>query len=218
MEIIDVLGKPCPLPVIEAKKALRKAAPGEGVQILVDNDISRQNLEKMARGLGYTAAFEVREDGNILVSIGAAALPPAKPQAKPGAVAVSDAVPAALPSAGPAGAAAPEGLVVAIGKNTMGTGNDELGAILIKGFIYSLTELDSPPETLLFFNSGVYLSTEGSNVLGDLKTLEKKGTIIASCGTCLDFYKLKDKLAVGSVTNMYAIASALAEAAKLINL
>ncbi|MDR1445009.1 MAG: sulfurtransferase-like selenium metabolism protein YedF [Treponema sp.] len=203
MEIINVLGKPCPIPVIEAKKALRKAAPGEGVQVLVDNDISRQNLEKMARGLGYTSAFEIREDGNILVSIGAAVLPAAKTGA--------DSAPAAVP-------AAEGGLVVAIGKNTMGTGNDELGAILIKGFIYSLTELDTPPETLLFFNSGVYLSTEGSNVIEDLKTLEKKGTIIASCGTCLDFYKRKDKLAVGSVTNMYAIASALAEAAKLINL
>jgi selenium metabolism protein YedF len=214
MEIVNVLGKPCPIPVIEAKKALRKAAPGEGVQILVDNDISRQNLEKMARGLGYAAAFEVREDGNILVSIG--------PAAKPGLGAGADSAagPAVSPAAACVLSTAPEaqGLVVAIGKNTMGTGNDELGAVLIKSFIYSLTELDSPPETLLFFNSGVYLSTQGSNVIADLKTLEEKGTVIASCGTCLDFYKIKDKLAVGSVTNMYAIASALAEAAKLINL
>jgi TusA-related sulfurtransferase len=110
MEIINVLGKPCPIPVIEAKKALRNAAPGETVRVLVDNDISRQNLEKMAAGLGCPSAFEAQGDGNILVSITAAA---------------SQAAPS---SGGP-------GFVAAIGKNTMGAGNDELGAILIKSFI-----------------------------------------------------------------------------------
>jgi selenium metabolism protein YedF len=195
MKTINVLGKPCPIPVIEAKKALRKAAPGETVRVLVDNDISRQNLEKMAAGLGCPSAFEVQGDGNILVRITAAA-----------------------PAAAPVLSGGGRGLVAAIGKNTLGAGDDELGAVLIKSFIYSLTELDSPPETLLFFNSGVRLTTEGSAVIGDLKTLEAKGTVISSCGTCLDFYRLKDKLAVGNVTNMYAIASAMADAAKVINL
>lgn len=194
MEIINVTGKPCPIPVIEAKKALRNAAAGEQVGMLVDNDISRQNLEKMAAGLGCPCSSETREDGNILVTVTAAgpaaALPPGEDQ----------------------------GLVVAIGKNTMGTGNDELGAILIKGFFYALTELDRPPETILFFNSGVRLTTEGSTVIGDLKKLEERGTIVSSCGTCLDFYQLKDRLAVGNVTNMYAIAAAMGSAARLVNL
>ncbi|GHV68274.1 sulfurtransferase-like selenium metabolism protein YedF [Spirochaetia bacterium] len=191
MDVINVLGKPCPIPVIEAKKALRKAATGEQVKVLVDNDISRQNLEKMAGGMGLPFVHEKQDDGNIVVTI----------------------------TAGIAAAASPVGgLVVAIGKNTMGTGNDDLGAILMKAFIYSLTEMDTPPETLLFFNSGVMLSTEGSNAIADIKTLEQKGTIVSSCGTCLDFYKLKEKLAVGNVTNMYAIAQAMGEAAKLINL
>ncbi|MDR2370729.1 MAG: sulfurtransferase-like selenium metabolism protein YedF [Treponema sp.] len=199
MEIINALGKPCPIPVIEAKKALRKAAPGETVRVLVDNDISRQNLEKMAKGSGCASSFETQADGNILVSISVAE----------GA------------GAGTAEAAPPirdEGLAVAFSKNTMGTGDDALGAILVKAFIYSLTELDNPPETLLFFNSGVRLTIEGSNALADLKTLESKGTIISSCGTCLDFYKVKDKLAIGNVTNMYAIASAMGSAGKLINI
>jgi selenium metabolism protein YedF len=100
----------------------------------------------------------------------------------------------------------------------MGSGNDDLGAILIKGFIYSLTELDKPPEAVLFFNSGVRLTTEGSTALEDLKKLEEKGTVISSCGTCLDFYKVKEKLAVGGVTNMYAIVEAMKEAGRLINL
>lgn len=198
MDIINVLGKPCPIPVIEAKKVLRKAAAGEKVRLLVDNDISRQNLEKMAQGMGLPCAHEKQDDGNILVIITAGE-------------------PKELPVAS-GGTGSTGGLAVAIGRAAMGSGSDELGAILVKAFIYSLTELDRPPETLLFFNSGVKLSTEGSNAIADLKTLEAKGTVIASCGTCLDFYGLKEKLAVGSVTNMFAIASAMADAGKLINI
>ena len=201
METINAVGKPCPIPVIEAKKALRTCAAGEQVQILVDNDISRQNLAKMAAGMGFPCSHEPQADGNILVSITVEPAAAAKPA-----------------GAEPSGAAGGGAFVAAIGRNVMGGGNDELGAVLIKAFIYSLTELDRPPEILLFFNSGDHLTTEGSNVLGDLKTLEAKGTVISSCGTCLDFYRLKEKLAVGNVTNMYAIASAMAEAGRLINL
>ncbi|MDR2483606.1 MAG: sulfurtransferase-like selenium metabolism protein YedF [Treponema sp.] len=201
METINAVGKPCPIPVIEAKKALRTCAAGEQVQILVDNDISRQNLAKMAAGMGFPCSHEPQDGGNILVSITAAASASSKAAA-----------------AGPAGSEGGGAFVAAIGRNVMGGGNDELGAVLIKAFIYSLTELDRPPEMLLFFNSGVKLTTEGSNVLADLKTLEAKGSVISSCGTCLDFYQLKEKLAIGNVTNMYAIASAMAEAGRLINL
>jgi selenium metabolism protein YedF len=193
MEIINVLGKPCPIPVIEAKKALRKTPVGEKIQILVDNDISRQNLEKMAKAMGSPCGYEKREDGNFLVTITAAE--DTRNQDSGGG-----------------------SLVAAIGRNTMGSGNDDLGAILIKGFIYSLTEMDKPPDAMLFFNSGVKLTTEGSTSLEDLKKLEEKGTVISSCGTCLDFYKVKEKLAVGGVTNMYAIAEAMKEAGRLINL
>jgi selenium metabolism protein YedF len=190
-ELIDVTGKPCPIPVIEAKKALRQAAVGEVARILVDNDIARQNLGKMAAGMGYPFAYEPRPDGKILVSITAAP-----------ALKVSDT----------------GDLVIAIGKNAMGTGDDELGVILMKAFIYSLTELDTPPALMVFFNSGVRLTSADSAVLKDLKALEEKGCVLSSCGTCLDFYQLKDKLAIGNVTNMYAIASAMGSAARLINL
>ncbi|MDR2535964.1 MAG: sulfurtransferase-like selenium metabolism protein YedF [Treponema sp.] len=193
MNTINALGKPCPIPVIEAKKALRKTPDGEQVNILVDNDISRQNLEKMAQALGLPCSHEKQPDSSILVTI--TAKTSASETGETGSV-----------------------LVVALGQNTMGQGNDDLGGILVKAFIYSLTELDKPPAAMLFFNSGVKLAVEGSNVIADLKTLEAKGTVISSCGTCLDFYNVKDKLAVGNVTNMYAIASAMADAGKLINL
>ena len=192
MELINMVGKPCPIPVIEAKKAIRMATPGQSVQLLVDNDVSRQNLQKMAEGIGCGFAYEEQPDGNVLVTLTAR---------ESCAVMEQD-----------------EGYVVAVGACTMGRGDDELGAMLMKSYIYSLTQLDFPPVSMMFFNSGVKITTEGSASLEDLKALEAKGTVIASCGACLDFYQLKEKLQVGSVTNMYAIAGTMSNASRLVNL
>ncbi|MDR1194832.1 MAG: sulfurtransferase-like selenium metabolism protein YedF [Peptococcaceae bacterium] len=194
--MINVTGKPCPIPVIEAKKALRAAAAGEKVELLVDNDIARQNLQKLAAGTGCGFQYEAAAEGNILVTLipGEKSGPAADPDREGG------------------------GLVVAIGSDAMGRGEDELGRTLIKSYIYALTELDTPPEYLLFFNSGVKLTTAGSNALADLGVLADKGTNISSCGACLNFYGLTEKLAVGSVTNMYAIATTMAQARRVVNL
>ncbi len=191
MEILNMAGKTCPVPVIETKKALAAAAPGSQLQVLVDNDIARQNLSRLAAKLGCGFQHEEKE-GDILVTF---SLPQSQVQ-------VAEA----------------EGAVVAIGAATMGRGDDKLGAMLMKSFVYSLTELDVPPEAVLFFNGGVHLACEGAATLEDLRVLAEKGVQVAACGACLDFYGLKDKLAVGHVTNMYAIASSMAGAARLINL
>ncbi|MDR1045645.1 MAG: sulfurtransferase-like selenium metabolism protein YedF [Candidatus Adiutrix sp.] len=194
MTILNMTGKPCPIPVIEAKKALRGKTAGESLSVLVDNDISRQNLQKMAEGLGHGFAYESRADGNFLATISLGTGSRLMEQEEAG------------------------GLVVAVGRDRMGAGSDELGRTLMKSFIYSLTELDLAPEQILFYNSGVLLSTEGSGVLDDLASLSEKGVIISSCGACLNYFGLTEKLKVGNVTNMYAILSGMAEARKLINL
>ena len=98
----------------------------------------------------------------------------------------------------------------------MGEGNDELGKVLIKGFLYAITQLDTLPDTMLFYNGGATLTTEGSDSLEDLKSLEAQGVEIMTCGTCLNYYDLSDKLAVGSITNMYAIVETLSNADKII--
>ena len=98
----------------------------------------------------------------------------------------------------------------------MGSGNDELGKVLIKGFIYAVTQLDKLPKTMLFYNGGATLTCEGSDSLEDLKSLEAQGVNIMTCGTCLDYYGIKEKLAVGSLTNMYVIAETMAGADKII--
>ena len=103
-----------------------------------------------------------------------------------------------------------------ISSSVMGNGDDELGKILMKGFIYALSQLDTLPETILFYNGGVFLTTEGSDSLEDLKSMEAQGVKILSCGTCLNYYGLTEKLQVGSVTNMYVIAEKMAGASNLI--
>ena len=97
-----------------------------------------------------------------------------------------------------------------------GSGNDELGKVLIKGFIFAVTQLDTLPKTMLFYNGGATLTTEDSDSLEDLKSLEAQGVEIMTCGTCLDYYGLKDKLAVGTVTNMYSIVETMAKAGRIV--
>ena len=104
------------------------------------------------------------------------------------------------------------GTVVAVGSDRMGEGSEELGRILIKSFIFALTQLDDLPDKILFYNGGAKLTVEGSESLEDLKTLEEQGVEIQTCGTCLDYYGIKDKLAIGGVTNMYSIVETLQNA------
>jgi selenium metabolism protein YedF len=190
-----MLGLPCPLPVINAKKALREASEGQIIEVLVDNDIAVQNLTKMAVALGCQVVGAPLGDGNFKVEIIAR-------DNKPESLAGQDG----------------GGLVVAVGTQTMGRGDEILGKNLLKAFLYSLTEIEPAPEYLLFFNGGAFMTTEGSAALKDLQTLIDRGAVVGTCGACLDFYQLKDKLKVGAVTNMFAIVQTMAQAKRLINL
>ena len=98
----------------------------------------------------------------------------------------------------------------------MGKGDPELGRILMKGFIYTLSEMEKLPKTILFYNEGVKLVIDGAESLQDLKSLEKRGVEILACGTCLNFYGVTEKLSVGSVTNMYTIIERQLNATKVI--
>lgn len=170
------------------------------------------------------------------VAAPAPAVSPAPVAAAP-APAVSPAPAAApAPAASPAPAAAPippasvpqeqpkpgipspiaKGTVLVLASDAMGNGDDELGRLLMKGFFYATVEQVQLPETILFYNSGVFLTTEGSAVLNDLKELESRGVRLLSCGTCLNHYGLFDKLKVGEVTNMYELASLMFQAGKII--
>jgi selenium metabolism protein YedF len=109
-------------------------------------------------------------------------------------------------------------LVVAISSNTMGRGDDELGQVLLRSYLHTLTEITPQPDTLIFFNSGVKLATEGSQSLDDLRLLADQGVQILLCGTCLGHFDLKERVAVGEISNMYAISETMLGAGKVINL
>ena len=109
-----------------------------------------------------------------------------------------------------------KGMLVVLSANVMGTGDSKLGTSLMKAFVFALTKQDQLPDTILCYNSGAYLTCEGADTLEDLKLLESEGVTVLTCGTCLDFYGLKEKLAVGGVTNMYDIVERMENAAQII--
>ena len=101
--------------------------------------------------------------------------------------------------------------------NAAATPTEEVpGRALLKAFVFALTQQDKLPKTILFYNGGAALTCEGSPMLEDLKALEAQGVEIMTCGTCLNFYGLTEKLAVGSVTNMYAIVEKLTQAGNVV--
>jgi selenium metabolism protein YedF len=212
MKTLDMRGEPCPIPVVNAKKALFESGStdADGVVVLVDNIIAVQNLEKMAKGTG--CGFSYLETGasqyTVTITKGAGA------GIEKGAVAEgpSAEAPSRLP-AGNNGA-----LAVLITADSMGRGAEDLGRLLIKGFIFSLSQLNPPPFALIFLNSGAHLTTAGANTVPDLKTLEEKGTGIYTCGTCANYYKLTEKLAVGSIVDMMAITNLLSRAQSVITI
>ena len=106
--------------------------------------------------------------------------------------------------------------IVVVSSDKMGSGNEELGKVLMKSFLFAVTQLEELPKTMLFYNGGATLTTEESDSLEDLKNLEAQGVEIMTCGTCLDYYGLKEKLAVGTVTNMYSIVETMEQASKVI--
>ena len=106
--------------------------------------------------------------------------------------------------------------VVAIASDKMGEGAEELGKTLLKAFVFSLTQQDKLPKTILFYNGGAHLTCAGSPMLDDLKALEAEGVEILTCGTCLNFYGLTEQLAVGGVTNMYVIAEKMLTAGNVV--
>lgn len=200
---VDAMGKVCPIPVIMTKKVLQGLTGPAVIEVEVDNEVAVQNLTRLANSENLPVKADKLEEKHFLITMEAEkAIGLDKEQE------AQDEVCCAPDRRGDT--------VVAISSATMGVGNDELGKILIKGFIYSLSQLEELPNTILFYNGGATIPVEGSVSLEDLRNMEAQGVTIKTCGTCLDYYKLKEKLAVGSVTNMYDIVETLSKAARII--
>lgn len=196
--IVDARGKACPTPVIMTKKAV-ESAPGKTVTVVVDNEVAKENVSKFASSISYDVAVESSEGLYYLtLTPPGGTTQPVTMENQPDVMKCESTLES-------------QTYVVVVTTDAFGQGDSTLGKLLMKNYIYALKELDNKPSSIIFLNRGVFLTTEGSEVINDLKELGKIGVEIISCGTCLDYYNLKEKLQVGSVGNMYTIAEKMSK-------
>ncbi|MDO4552500.1 MAG: sulfurtransferase-like selenium metabolism protein YedF [Bacillota bacterium] len=198
--VVNAIGEACPIPVVKTRKALEQMKEPGILEIHVDNAVAVQNLERFAGNRGLQAASEKQDDKHYVVKVRVEELQEARTEEEED-FCVPD---------------KRSDTVVAISSDCMGTGSDELGAALMKGFIYALAQQKELPKAILFYNGGARLTVEGAVSVEDLKGMEARGVEILTCGTCLNFYGLTEKLAVGAVTNMYDIVEKLNGVSKVI--
>lgn len=199
MKQIDTRGHLCPTPLIMAKKGLDEINGGDEFAIMTDNETSFNNLMSYLKDAGANPTSKQLRESYLIsgkkalvdknVDVEAYCEVPGQPSNK---------------------------YVVAIKSQKMGEGSDELGAILMRGFINALTEADVKPTHVVLYNSGVNLTAEGTDTANTLQKLEDIGVTILVCGTCVDYYQLKGKIKVGMVSNMYQITNILAKTGHIV--
>ena len=187
---LNCLGMACPWPVVEAKKAMEEKEDGL-LEIEVDNETCVQNLRRLAAKYDFTVASESISDKEFLVKMEVK-----KDHALKGKQ--------------------EDSCTVVFSSDKMGEGDEELGKNLMKSFVFALSNVDPLPTAMVFYNRGAFLTSEDSPVLADLKNLEKAGVKIMTCGLCADYYKIKEKLGVGVISNMYEIVETQMESQKII--
>ncbi len=201
---VNGMGKNCPIPLIETKKAVKALTAPDIIEVMVDNNMAVKNITRFATDSGYKITTDKISDKEFKLTIDVNEIRSAEENKM-------------AEGCESCGATDNTGnIVVAIGSDKMGDGDEKLGRNLMKAFIYSISQAEVHPKTMLFFNSGANLTCEGSLSLEDLNNLKELGVKIYTCGTCLDFYGLKEKLKVGEVTNMYDIVSKMEEASLVI--
>ncbi|MDD2396791.1 MAG: sulfurtransferase-like selenium metabolism protein YedF [Tissierellia bacterium] len=195
MKIVDARKKACPQPVIMTKKEADEGA--EEITVIVDNETAKLNVTKLASQLRYSVTAENKEDGIYILLIKGA-------ESKEQSEIVSK--------------TQNKNIGYLITSDKLGKGSDDLGRILMKSFLFTLSETKPYPDFLIFLNSGVKLTTEGSESIEDLIKLKEGRVEIVSCGTCLDFFEIKSKLQVGSVSNMYDIVDMISNSTNTVTI
>lgn len=189
---IDARGELCPKPVIMTKKELDTLEEGI-VTTIVDNEVAKENISKLAGSMGFDFKVDTIGEDEFHIRIIKGQGGQDRDIKQVGEL---------------------EDMTIGIGSNIMGRDSQELGEILMKSFIYTVSETPPYPSTMIFYNEGVRLTCEGSQVLDDLMKLKKKGVEIISCGTCLDYLNINKELKIGEVSNMYTIYEMLKSPAK----
>ena len=190
---VNAIGQTCPIPVIMTKNALKEITEGS-IEVSIDNKISKENIEKFSKEMGFS--FNTREENGIFF------------------IQINKTINEALSNSSTSNDK--NNTIIVIASDKMGDGETALGETLMKGFIYTLTEMESLPKAILFYNKGVFLTASNETTIKDLRILEERGVEILSCGACLNFYHLENNIAVGSITNMYNIIEKQMKANKVI--
>lgn len=194
MKIIDCRGLACPAPVTTTKKVIDES-DGAPFQLLLDNGAARENVLRFCSSKGYSVVETIGGNSTSLIISG-------KMQAPANCNQINS-----RPSS-----------VILIASDRMGNGSDELGRLLLRNFVITLLEIQNLPEKIIFVNSGVLLTSDGSELLEPLCKLVEAGVEILSCGVCLEYYGIKEKLSAGVVTNMYTIAESMLDSRNVISL
>ncbi len=199
IKIVNATGLACPQPVVLAKQAIEAS---EQVRVIVDNDTALENVQRLGTKLGCEVKTEKKNDGTYEIDL----------IRKAGVIAPKEDF---VPSCSAQGSSSGP-FVIVISEDKMGRGNDELGSVLIRAFLHTINLQTEKPDVMIFYNTGVKLALQESEVLDDLKELAAAGVEILVCGTCLNYFEVKDKLGVGVVSNMYDIAGTMSKAGRLL--
>jgi selenium metabolism protein YedF len=196
---IDARGLACPQPVIMVKQALAQESTLP-LCILVDSEHTRENVSRFARSRGCRVGVSRDPGGTYAVTI------------TPGHAPSPDS--GQTPCAEPSGAG---GVVYLFDADFVGT-NRELGKVLTNGFLNAALALPHERMAVVLISNGVRLATEGSYALEVLKKGVERGTRVLLCGTCLDFFKIRNKVAVGTISNALEILECLTGADKIVKM
>lgn len=194
---LDYSKHQCPYPVVETRKQML-SNPGQLLEVLVGDQAGRDNVSRLATKMNYQTSVKTTENGFQLILSPDEQMETKTQEQPQSTTAISGKT------------------VIYCGSDRMGDGDDEFGRVLMRNFLTTLLEMDPLPDIILFVNSGINLTTTGSNILEALKTLDSRGVDIASCGLCLDFYQKKEQLQVGRTTNMFEMAEVQCHAGRVI--
>jgi selenium metabolism protein YedF len=192
---VDARGLPCPQPVILTRNAMRES---DQVTTLVSQADQVDNVRRLAERAGWMVVVTQAEEGfAIHLTKGHQVREPE----------ITADLAVCAPGAG-------SGRVLVMASDQIGRGEPELGQLLVRTFLHTLLEITPRPDTLILINAGVKLAIEDSAVLVDLQAMQEGGLEILVCGTCLDYYQVKHRIAVGVISNMYTIAETILSAAQ----
>jgi selenium metabolism protein YedF len=198
---VDARNMSCPQPLVKAKKALEGMKAGERLRILINNKTSRDNLIRFLSGNGMSPSLS-EEGGEYSIEV----------EKMSGSLAISDTVGYCEPDL------SRNGPVIVINHHGMGSGSEELGRVLLQACIFTLKEISPLPSAILCYNAGVLVAAEGSPTVPALKELASRGVNLLLCGTCVDYYELKDKISIGTISNMHEILQLISNSKRVMTL